>query len=154
MAWADAGFRTMGQIVWHKSYASGGRYVSYRHESAYILAKGNPPKPAEPLDDVQPWTYTGNRNHPTEKAVEILAPLVRSFSRKGDLVIDPFAGSGSTAVAAALNGRNSISIELEECYCAIARQRLEGVRRHLGLQDALHTPEVTRPVETADAWGA
>ena len=130
-AWTDAGFRTMGQFVWKKSYASSARYVSYHHESAYILAKGNPPKPVEPLDDVRTWTYSGNRNHPTEKAVEVIAPLVRSFSRKGDLVIDPFAGSGSTAVAAALNGRRTIGIGLEACYCDLARQRLDGVQRYL-----------------------
>ncbi len=83
------------------------------HESAYVLAKGRPQKPARPLTDVQRWEYTGNKAHPTEKAVGILLPLIRSFSRPGDLVLDPFSGSGSTLVAAALSGRRYFGIDLE-----------------------------------------
>jgi DNA modification methylase len=49
-----------------------------------------------------------NRAHPTEKAVSILTPLIQAFSKRGDLVLDPFSGSGSTAVAAALSGRRYI----------------------------------------------
>jgi site-specific DNA-methyltransferase (adenine-specific) len=78
---------------------------------------------------VQQWKYTGNRAHPTEKAVGILAPLIGSFSKPGDLIIDPFAGSGSTAVAAALSGRRYCGIELEPRYCDLARRRLEGAHR-------------------------
>ncbi|MEM9764278.1 MAG: DNA methyltransferase [Pseudomonadota bacterium] len=128
-AWEAAGFRTLGHIVWHKRYASAARHVQYRHESAWLLAKGNPRPPGDPLPDVLDWTYSGNRNHPTEKAVEVIAPLVRAFSQPGDLVLDPFLGSGTTAVAAALAGRRSIGVELEERYCALARKRLAGVER-------------------------
>ena len=128
--WARAGLRTVGHIVWHKPYASKTGFAHYRHESAFILAKGRPEQPAEPIDDVQPWTYSGNKAHPTEKSVDILTPLIRSFSRPGDLVLDPFSGSGSTAVAAALSGRDYFSIELDEDYCAYARKRLAGVTRY------------------------
>jgi len=55
---------------------------------------------------VRPWEYTGNRAHSTEKAVSILEPLIQTFSRSGELVLDPFSGSGSTLVAAALSGRS------------------------------------------------
>jgi len=75
-------------------------------------------------------TGGGNRFHPTEKAVDILTPLIRAYSKKGDTVLDPFSGSGSTSVAAALMGRNSIGIELEEGYCTYARNRLAGVSRY------------------------
>ena len=92
-----------------------------------MLAKGRPPKPDRPLADVREWEYSGNRVHPTEKAVGILTPLIRSFSRPGELVLDPFAGSGSTCVAAALSGRRYCGIELEERYCEHACRRLEGV---------------------------
>jgi site-specific DNA-methyltransferase (adenine-specific) len=100
------------------------------HEQAYVLAKGRPAFPDKPLDDVQPWQYTGNRAHPTEKAVSILVPLIESFSKPGDLVIDPFAGSGSTAVAAALADRRYCGIEIEESYCDLARKRLAGAQRY------------------------
>lgn len=128
-AWTAAGFRPVGHIVWHKGYASSTRFLEARHEQAYLLAKGRPSLPAEPISDVQPWIYSGNRSHPTEKAVSILTPLIESFSQRGDLVLDPFSGSGSTAVAAALSGRRYLGIELEARYCAIAERRLEGVAR-------------------------
>jgi site-specific DNA-methyltransferase (adenine-specific) len=129
-AWTQAGFRPVGHFVWCKEYASRTGLVKACHEQAYLLAKGRPAIPAEPLEDVQPWEYSGNRCHPTEKAVSILAPLIESFSPLGGLVIDPFAGSGSTAVAAALSGRRYCGIELEARYCAVARRRLAGVARY------------------------
>ncbi|MCB1468123.1 MAG: DNA methylase [Rhizobiaceae bacterium] len=130
-AWKDAGFTVAGHIVWTKDYNSRTGVVKYHHEQAYVLAKGRPQRPAQPIADVQPWTRTGNRAHPTEKAVESLQPLIRAFSKRGDLVCDPFSGSGSTSVAAALSGRRYLGIELEEKYCAHARQRLAGVGRYL-----------------------
>lgn len=128
-SWTEAGFRTVGHIVWTKPYASSSRFVRVTHESAYILAKGHPKKPVRPPADVQPWEYTGNISHPTEKAISVIKPLVESFSPPGGLVLDPFSGSGSTAVAAALAGRLYVGIELEEKYCQIARRRLVGVER-------------------------
>lgn len=129
-AWRAAGFRPVGHIVWHKSYASSRRYLRAHHEQAYVLAKGRPLKPREPLGDVRAWSYSGNRAHPTEKAVSVLAPLIESFSQPGALVLDPFSGSGSTAVAAALSGRRYMGIELEERYCEVARRRLSGVQAY------------------------
>src|SRR5690606_16036040 len=112
-AWKGAGFAPVGHIVWHKEYASRTGYLQARHEQAYLLAKGRPARPGKPLPDVQPWEYTGNKWHPTEKAVSVFRPLIESFSRPGDLVLDPFSGSGSSAVAAAFAGRKYLGIELE-----------------------------------------
>ena len=128
-AWENAGFRIIGHIVWCKPYASSARQTAYHHESAYVLAKGWPEKPETPFPDVQDWVYSGNRLHPTEKSVEIIAPLIRAFSKPGELVLDPFLGSGTTAVAAALNGRRYAGMELEQKYCDLVRRRLEGVAR-------------------------
>lgn len=75
------------------------------------------------------WHYSGNKGHPTEKAVKILAPLIRCFSQSGDLVCDPFSGSGSTSVAAALNGRQYLGIDIDPAHVATARARLSGVSR-------------------------
>lgn len=65
------------------------------------------------------------QNHPTEKPVDILRQLIESSSVMGETVYDPFAGSGSTLVAAALEGRNAIGVEFEERYCEIAAKRIE-----------------------------
>jgi DNA modification methylase len=92
---------------------------------AYLLVKGEPDKPSEPLDDVLRWRYSGNRLHPTQKAVRSLIPFIRVFSKPGDIVLDPFAGAASTAVAALASGRRFIAIELREDYYRIARARVE-----------------------------
>ena len=63
-------------------------------------------------------------NHPTEKPVLLLRQLIESSSVIGDLVLDPFMGVGSTLVAARIEGRKAIGIEIEERYCEIAAQRL------------------------------
>ena len=130
-AWKGAGFTPVGHIVFHKTYASAQRFLRYSHESAYVLAKGRPERPADPLSDVLPWRYSGNHSHPTEKAVATITPIIAAFTRTGDVVADPFAGSGSTLVAAALLGRRYIGIELEQKYCELARRRLNGVTRYL-----------------------
>ncbi|WP_436877897.1 DNA methyltransferase [Siccibacter turicensis] len=128
-AWKAAGFRVVGHIVFTKPYASKSAFVGYQHESAYVLAKGRPALPAAPLPDVLPWEYTGNRYHPTEKPVSALQPLIESFTRPGDIVLDPFAGSGSTCVAAELAGRRWIGIELLEQYHTAGLRRINSLRQ-------------------------
>lgn len=123
-AWRAAGFQLVGHIVFRKSYASSARYLRYEHEQAYLLAKGRPAMPATPIPDVIDFSYTGNRLHPTQKPVEALAPLVRAFSQPGDLVLDPFCGSGSTLVAAHTLRRSFLGMDLDAAHCDIARRRL------------------------------
>lgn len=65
------------------------------------------------------------KHHPTEKPVDILRQLIESSSVMGEVVYDPFAGSGSTLIAAALEGRQAIGCEFEECYCETAAKRFE-----------------------------
>ncbi len=123
-AWRAAGLRPVGHIVFTKTYSSSASFVQYRHESAYILAKGKPALPSLPLPDVLPWQYTGNGLHPTQKPVGVLQPLVEAFTKPGDVVLDPFAGSGSTCFAAAAAGRRYVGIELDAKYYGAAKQRL------------------------------
>ena len=128
-AWKQAGFSVVGHLVFPKTYTSKAAYVGYRHECAYILAKGRPSLPQNPLNDVIAWKYSGNRHHPTEKPVTSLQPLIESFTHPGAIVLDPFAGSGSTCVAALQAGRRYIGIELLEQYHRAGQQRLAAVRR-------------------------
>jgi site-specific DNA-methyltransferase (adenine-specific) len=62
--------------------------------------------------------------HPAPFPVELAERLIRMFSFAGDTVLDPFAGSGSMAVAAIRAGRNSVSIEVEKEYLDAARARV------------------------------
>jgi len=65
------------------------------------------------------------KHHPTEKPVDILRQMIESSSVMGEVVYDPFAGSGSTLVAAMLEGRQVIGCEIEERYCETTVKRLE-----------------------------
>ena len=71
-----------------------------------------------------PRANSGQVRHPTEKPVPLLRELIESSSCFGEMVLDPFAGVGSTLVAAQLEGRRAIGIEIEERYCEIAARRL------------------------------
>jgi modification methylase len=65
--------------------------------------------------------------HPTQKALEVMKWCITSFSQPGDMILDPFLGSGTTAVAAQLLGRRYIGIEQDEEYIAMARERLRNI---------------------------
>lgn len=65
------------------------------------------------------------KRHPTEKPVDILRQLIESSSVMGETVYDPFAGSGSTLVAAILEGRQAVGCEIDERYCETAARRVE-----------------------------
>lgn len=67
----------------------------------------------------------GVKHHPTEKPIDILRQLIESSSVMGETVYDPFAGSGSTLVAAVIEGREAIGCEIEERYCETAAKRIE-----------------------------
>jgi len=123
-AWRAADLRLVGHLVFAKSYASSVRFLRHQHEQAYLLAKGRPPLPRQPLGDVRGFAYTGNRLHPTQKPVEPLAELIATFTRPGDVVLDPFCGSGSTLVAAKSLGRRYLGIELDGGHRWTAAMRL------------------------------
>jgi adenine-specific DNA-methyltransferase len=126
-AWRRAGFRPVGHFVWAKPYASAENRVRYCHEQAYLLAKGNPPRPSLIIPDVLDWQYSGNHLHPTQKPVSALLPLVLAFTKPNDAVLDPFCGSGSALVAAKLLGRRYVGVELDEKFAAAAAKRLTSV---------------------------
>jgi site-specific DNA-methyltransferase (adenine-specific) len=123
-AWRAAGLRPIGHFVFAKSYHSQARFCRYQHECAYLLAKGEPKPPAVSLPDVLDWRYSGDALHPTQKPLLSILPLVLAYSRPGDLVLDPFAGSGTTALAAKLLDRRYLGIELDSRYARLAQERL------------------------------
>lgn len=130
-AWKDAGFQPVGHIVFRKSYSSKSRFLRYAHEQAFLLAKGRPALPKHPLMDVMEMPYSGNKLHPTQKPVAVLAQMIRSFTLPGELMLDPFAGSGSSCAAAMLTGRSYIGMELDEAYFTAAQQRLGRVQARI-----------------------
>ena len=75
-----------------------------------------------------------NTDHPTQKPEKLLAKLVLASSERGDLVFDPFAGSGSTCVVANKLGRNYLGIEREPKYCAYGIERLKRTSKDRRIQ--------------------
>lgn len=71
------------------------------------------------------WSMPENTAHPTQKPEKLLAKLILASSNPGDIVFDPFLGSGSTSVTAKKLGRHFIGIEQNEQYCVWAEKRLE-----------------------------
>ena len=71
------------------------------------------------------WSMPENTDHPTQKPEKLLAKIILASTNEGDLVLDPFAGSGTTAVAAKKLGRSFLAIESDEEYCVLAQRRLE-----------------------------
>ncbi|MGB1582911.1 MAG: DNA-methyltransferase [Solirubrobacterales bacterium] len=65
-----------------------------------------------------------DRVHPNEKPIKMVNGFIQRHTAQGDLVLDPFVGSGTTLRAAKDTGRRAIGIELDEAYCAIAAERL------------------------------
>ncbi len=70
------------------------------------------------------WSMPENTDHPTQKPEKLLAKIILASSEEGDVVLDPFAGSGTTAVAAKKLKRKFVGIEIDEFYCCLAQKRL------------------------------
>ena len=66
-----------------------------------------------------------NTDHPTQKPEKLLAKIILASSLPGQLVFDPFLGSGTTSVVAKKLGRFYIGVEIDETYCCLAEKRLD-----------------------------
>lgn len=71
------------------------------------------------------WSMPENTNHPTQKPEKLLAKIILASSKLGDVVLDPFLGSGTTSVVAKKLGRKYCGIEVDKLYCCLAEKRLE-----------------------------
>lgn len=71
------------------------------------------------------WSMPENTDHPTQKPEKLLAKIILASTNPGDLILDPFAGSGTTAVVAKKLDRRFVAIESDEEYCLLAAKRLE-----------------------------
>jgi DNA modification methylase len=100
--------------VWHRAPSmagSGGLTARLRRGSVLAVAPDNKGQ--------------GARHHPTAKPVLLLRQLIESSSVIGDSVLDPFMGAGSTLLAAQVEGRRAVGIEIDERYCETAAKRLQ-----------------------------
>jgi len=133
--WRELGILDHQQIIWVKPTAVFGRvFWHFRHEPCLMgWRKGSiPPHDGDQLfDSVWEIDWEGKarivgNDHPTQKPVEIFARPIRKHTRKGDIVFEPFNGSGSQLVAAEREGRLCYAIEIEPAFVAVALERLSG----------------------------
>ena len=71
------------------------------------------------------WSMPENTEHPTQKPEKLLAKIILASSKSGDLVFDPFSGSGTTTVVANKLGRHYLGVEIDETYCCSTLKRLD-----------------------------
>ncbi len=125
-----------GEFVWGKrtKAASGGEQLLRVYETALVLMR-QPPAPLALGDPGLAWSVVAGYDedgeagktgdHPHHKPFGVLEPLVRNFSRPGQLVLDAFGGSGSIPAAALRLGRRAAAIELEAEWARLIEERLQ-----------------------------
>jgi 16S rRNA G966 N2-methylase RsmD len=130
--------------VWNKANGGMGSFYRSKHELVFVFKVGNAPHTnAFGLGDggryrTNVWDYAGvnslrpGRNeeaamHPTVKPVALVAEAIKDCSRRGEVVLDPFAGSGSTLIAAHKTGRCARLVEFDPAYCDRMVRRFEQV---------------------------
>jgi len=80
------------------------------------------------------WSMPENTDHPTQKPEKLIAKLILASSNSGDVILDPFLGSGTTSVVAKKLGRSYVGIEIDEMYCCLGEKRLARADHDDGIQ--------------------
>lgn len=132
--------------VWNKPYAGGARIgnspvlphwepifmfgihaLGVHGQHAADVFTVSPHKTGEPAGDIgrAKWEKANHVGHPCPKPLELYSRLIQAFTQPGDLVVDPFMGSGTTLRAAKDLGRKAVGIEIEERFCSSAAARLQ-----------------------------
>lgn len=145
--WEDiekSGLKYKGCIAWNKMFCIGGdlKGAAKRDwEPIIYLAKGKPKlnplmvkrkgklQERKRISEIEDWAFSlkksEKRGHPTQKPVALAEQFIQWMTQKGDTVLDPFAGSGTTLLASKLQGRSSLGFEIDEEYVKIADKRLQ-----------------------------
>ena len=148
----DLGFLMRGEIIWDKSASGGGscawgswmsasnpvlrdyhEYILVFSKDSYSKDKNQERRDTIEHDDFIDWTRSiwtfpavnaKKIGHPAPFPVELPHRLINLYSYEGDVVLDPFAGSGSTAIAAIQNNRNYICYDIRQEYVDLAQSRI------------------------------
>lgn len=136
------GFKFCNLLVWVKNNQTPHKFYMSRTEFILLLRKGRE-RYINNLGCSNVFVYPnqlGNKYHPTEKPVELMRDFIINSTNKGDIVLDPFMGSGTTCLACKETNRKYVGIEIDEKYYNIAKKRVEGEfvsREKLGEQGKL-----------------
>jgi DNA modification methylase len=133
-------------VVWVKTNAGQGSFYRSQHEFVFVYKSGDAPHinnfelGQHGRNRSNVWTYAGVNSfhagrmddlamHPTVKPVALVADAMRDCSRRGDIVLDPFMGSGTTIMAAERVGRRAYGLELDPLYVDTAVRRWQAFTR-------------------------
>lgn len=128
---SKSGFKMVRLLIWEKTNPvpinSGSTYLSNSREIAVCAVKGGRTTFNSKYDNgiysAPIPRHGGNREHPTQKDVGLFNQIITKHSKPGDLVLDPFLGSGTTAVASKQTGRNFRGCDMNPKYVKIAKRR-------------------------------
>ncbi len=146
----NVGFLTMGEIIWQKAKgASGscawGSWMSAKaprlrdlHEYLLVFAKGDFSRPDKGESDIERdefmdatlsiWNIQPESakkiGHPAPFPIKLAERVIKLYSYRDDVILDPFAGSGTTCLAAAKNGRHYLGFDISAEYCTLAEKRI------------------------------
>ena len=147
------GFLPMGEIIWHKARGANascawGSWKSARsprlrdlHEYLLVFAKSAFSRPEKGESDITGEEFMQSTlsvwqvkpesarkvGHPAPFPIELAERVIKLYSFVDDVVLDPFAGSGTTCVAARLHRRHYVGLDISPEYCALANRRLEAL---------------------------
>ena len=139
-------FELKNVVVWVKTNAGQGSFYRSQHELIFVFKNGDGPHVnnfelgQHGRNRSNVWTYAGVNTfragrmddlamHPTVKPVALIADAMRDCSRRGDIVLDPFMGSGTTIVAAERVGRRAYGLEIDPLYVDVAVRRWQAYTR-------------------------
>jgi len=129
IATEDAGFRLHTLLVWDKRAALPNKYYQNVTEFGLFMFKGKARTIYEPgSKNLVSIFQRDESDHPTEKPVELMKYWIRNSAKKGQMVLDPFMGSGTTGVAAVQLGCHFIGIEQDPKFFDTACRRLEAAQ--------------------------
>lgn len=111
--------------IWVKNNFGIGYYTRPQYEPCLLYMKGEPKPLENAMPDVMHFNKILKPFHSCEKPVALLRHLVKHFTKEGDVILDPFAGTGPTLVAAKELGRKYIGFELEQQYVDVCNERLK-----------------------------
>jgi len=133
MAMSKSGFKMIRLIIWQKTNPvplnQSATYLSNSREIAIVGVKCGKPTFHSKYDtgiyNAPIPRHNGNRIHPTQKPVDLFSELIEKHSNLGDLVVDPFLGSGTTAISSIRKGRDFMGCDIDESYVEASRRRAE-----------------------------
>ena len=128
---SDTGWQERNLIVWAKNNGAGALFAQYKHwyePLFYAHKQGQSPRWHGPSNEVTIWQHdkaAKNELHPTQKPLALIERAITNATTPGQLVVDPFLGSGTAIIAAQRTGRICYGMDLEPRYCDVILKRWE-----------------------------